>query len=193
MRALVDQLAAARYVRLGAPFLLVAEPSAVTIAGTDEHQRPERAGIDDLARFQESRMEAMIEPGLDDAVVLSGGRRNGLHLRKRASRGLFDENVAPGFDRANRDGGELIVGGRDNHRVDVGLHGFAPVRDGTRLRELRELLRAHLIAVANDGDLVACCRGRTLAPDQAASNDREPHQVLSHDWPRSAGTMRRRV
>ena len=111
-----------------------------------------------------------------------------------ASRGLFDQNVAAGFDRAKRDGGELIVGGRDDHRVDVGLDGFAPVGDGTRLRALRELLRRALSSRSQTTTIsCACCRGGTLAPDQAASDDREPHQVLSHDLPRSAGTMRRRV
>ena len=124
-------------------------------------------------------MEAMIEPGLDDAVVLRGGSRDGLHLGQRASRGLLDEHVAACLDGANRDAGELVVRGRHNHGVDVGLHGFAPVGDGARLGELRELARAAFIAVANNDDLVPRCRGGTLAPDQAASDDREPHHFLS--------------
>ena len=57
----------------------------------------------------------------------------GLHLGERASCGLLDQDVAAGFDGADRDAGELIVRGRDDHGVDVGLDGFAPVRDGARL------------------------------------------------------------
>ena len=194
MRALVDQFAAARDFGLGAPFLLVAEPSAVTVAGADEHQRPEHAGIDDLARFQERRMEAMIEPGLDDALVPRGGRRDGLHFGERASRGLLDENMAAGFDRAERDAGELIVRGRNNHGIDVGLHGFAPVGDGARLRESPRAARARLSSRSQTTTIsCACRRDGTLAPDQPASDDREPHHFLSHDSPRSAGTIRRSV
>ena len=54
VRALVDQLAAARNGRLAAPFLLVADAPAVAIARADEHQRAEHAGVDDLARLEEA-------------------------------------------------------------------------------------------------------------------------------------------
>src|SRR5436189_1451749 len=96
-------------------FLLISGPAAVTIARADEHQLPERTGIDNVARFQERRMEAMIEPNLDDAPVFRGSGRDRLRLCKGAARRLLDQYVPPGFDRADRDAGELIVRRRDDH------------------------------------------------------------------------------
>src|SRR5436305_14659755 len=102
MRALVDQLTAARDSRLRAPLFLVADSTAMAIAGANEHQRSERAGVDELARFEKGRMEAMIESRLDGALVLRGSCRDRLHLGERASRGLFYQHMAPGFDGADR-------------------------------------------------------------------------------------------
>ena len=139
-------------------------------------------------------MEAMIEAGLDDAVVLRARPPRWPALGERAARGLLDQHMAAGFDGAERDRGKLVVRGRDDDGVDVGLDRFAPVGDGARLGLLRKLSRAREIAIADDHDLVrGRRRGSALSPDQAASDDREPHHFLSHGSPRSAGTMRRSV
>src|SRR4051794_29864845 len=102
MRALVDQFTAAGDLRDRTPLLLVADPAAVTVAGADEYQRAERAGVHDLARFQESRVKAMIESGFDDALVLRGSCRDRLHLGERASRRFLDQHMPSGFEGADR-------------------------------------------------------------------------------------------
>ena len=82
MRALVDELAAARRFGLAAPFLFRAETSAMTVARPDEHQRAERALIDDLARLLETGMEAVIEADLaPPGRVASRRRRSGASRR----------------------------------------------------------------------------------------------------------------
>ena len=166
VRALIDQLAAAGNRGLRAPFFLIADASAVAIARADEHQRTEHAGVDDLPRLLKAGVEAMIEPGLDDALVLGCRVRNRLHLGEFAARGLFHQHMAAGFDGAQRDPGELVVRRRNDHRIDVSLYGVAPVGHGPRLCLLRKRLGARRVAVADDDDLVARCAAAAarLAP-----------------------------
>ena len=138
-------------------------------------------------------METVIEPDLDDALVPCCGRRKGLHLGQFAAGRLLDQHVPAGLDRAEGDDGELVVGRRDDHCIDVGRDRFPPVDEGACSCFLRELLGTSPVAIAHNNDVVPRRRGSALSPDQTASDDREPHHVLSHDSPRSAGTMRRSV
>ena len=165
----------------------------MAVAGTDEHQWAEHAAVGDLACLHESRMEAVVEPGLHDALVLLCRRGDSPHLGERAARRLLDQHVAAGLHGAERDRGELVVRGSDDYGVDIGGNGLAPIRDGTRARLLRKLASAHRIAIAHDDDLMPGGRRGAFAPDQAASDDREAHHFLSHGSPRSPGTMRRKV
>ena len=84
--ALVDQLAAAGNGRIGAPFVLVAGTAAMSVAAADEHQRTERAGVEDLARLLECAVIAMIEA---DAHQRAGARRglgHGIQFARRGAR-----------------------------------------------------------------------------------------------------------
>src|SRR5437764_10910134 len=98
MRALVDEFAAARQFWIGTPFALIADPAAVAVQPTDEHQLAERAGVHQLTRFAQGAMVAVIEP---DAHVRARALRSRDYRRKLrgapASRFLH-QHVAAALD-----------------------------------------------------------------------------------------------
>ena len=62
-----------------------------------------------------------MKPTLTMRLCFAAAAAIGLHLGERAPGGLLDQDVLAGFDGAERDAGELVVRGRDDHGVDVGL------------------------------------------------------------------------
>jgi hypothetical protein len=118
--ALIDQLAAARQRRVGAPFLVVADPAAVAVAAAHEHQRPERAARHQVVRLLQRRVVAMVEADPHAQVVGAGERHERLDLGHRASRGLLDQHVLAGLEGRARDLGQRVVGGGDDDDVHVG-------------------------------------------------------------------------
>jgi len=91
-----------------------------------------------------------------------------------------------------RDRRELVMRGRDDNGIDLGLYGFTPVDHRTCAGALRQLLGPASVTIADHHDLVRRGRARALFPDQAASDDCEPHH-MPHDSLRSPGTIRRNV
>src|SRR5690606_27801573 len=70
--ALIDELTAARPRAIGAPFPVVADAPAVSVASAHEHQGAQHAAIHDLARLLQRGMITVIEP---DAHAPARGRR----------------------------------------------------------------------------------------------------------------------
>ena len=68
VRTLIDQFAAAGNFGTEAPFLFIADTSAVAVTAADKHQRTEIARLHDSARLLHGRMEAMIVADLDHAT-----------------------------------------------------------------------------------------------------------------------------
>src|SRR6185295_14469625 len=60
MHALVYQLPAARKFGVGPPFAVVANAAALTIPRPDEHERTERAGVEDFSCPKKGRMVAVV-------------------------------------------------------------------------------------------------------------------------------------
>ena len=109
--------------------LLIADPAAVAVARADEHQRSERPESTISRAFRKRRMEAMIEAAaLTMRLCSAAAAARALQLRRASGRGLFDQHVSSGFDRADRDPGKLIVGGRDDDGVDIGRNAFRASR-----------------------------------------------------------------
>src|SRR5689334_24767577 len=90
MRPLVDQLAATGCGASEAPFPFIARSAAMTVAPSYKHQRPELVTIDDLARLQHRRMEAVIVADLCDSPSGGGGFGHGRHFGEVASTRLFN-------------------------------------------------------------------------------------------------------
>ena len=118
--ALIDQLPAAGALGLRAPFAVVAEPSAVPVAGADEQQRPENAGVDQAPRLLECPVIAMTESDPDPNAVACGELRQVQQLIRMACAGLFEQHMHAGGNRRARDFRMRIGRSRDDHRVDIG-------------------------------------------------------------------------
>ena len=103
MDALVDQFAAAGELRVGAPFAVVADAPAVAVARADEHQRAERAGVDEFARLLQRRMEAVIVADPDERPVICVGGAGGRSISADGNGGgFFDEDVLAARDGVQR-------------------------------------------------------------------------------------------
>src|ERR1019366_3344737 len=60
--ALVDELAAPRDRRIGAPLLLVTDAPTVAVARTNEHDRPADPRVEDLARLEAAGWKRWLKP-----------------------------------------------------------------------------------------------------------------------------------
>jgi hypothetical protein len=98
--ALVDQLAAAGERGVGAPLAVVAAAAAVAVAAAQEHQRAERAGVEELAGFLRAGVEAVIVAEAD-ADARRGRRLDGAELGGVERAGLLDEHVFAGAHGAS--------------------------------------------------------------------------------------------
>ena len=128
MRALIDQLSAARFFRDGAPFPVVADAPAVAIPPADEHHLAERARFENLPRLTKRAMKAVIE---SDAHQRARSRRR---IRHRIEFGcaprtrLLDQHVLARGGRFGRNRSQPIVRRRYEDRIDIALpHSLAPV------------------------------------------------------------------
>ena len=80
---------------------------------------PEGAVIDGLASRQQCRMIPMIEPDTDEPLVRAGGGDQTIDFCDRPRGGLLDEDMLAGFERADRDWRQRVVGGRHNDDVHI--------------------------------------------------------------------------
>ena len=93
MRTLVDELSAARNRGVRAPFLVVADASAMPVATADEHQFAENSGGDDLFRLAEGPVVTMIESDMNVHPFFVPGGEDRIELRGEARGWLFNEHV----------------------------------------------------------------------------------------------------
>ena len=121
MDALVDQFAAAGEGGIGAPLAVIALAAAVTVAGAEEHERPEGAGFEQFSGFLEGGMEAVIVTDADAGTGLRGGPLNGPELGGVEGAGFFNQDVFAGLDSGERDGREGGVERGDDDGVDRGI------------------------------------------------------------------------
>ena len=198
MRPLVDQLAAARLGRIGAPFAVVADPPAMAVARAQEHQRAERAGGHEVVRLLQGAVVAMIEADPHETAI--GGSRFGeaRKLGGAARRRLFDQDMLAGRHGAVGDFGKRVVQGRDDDDGDGGIaDSQLPVRHRLAARHRgRQLIGAILRNVGADDETRAAERLRALLADQAATDNRYT-RFTAHRSPhclfRSRPVIRRNV
>ena len=138
-----------------------------------------------------------MKPTLTQAVLRPRGHEQPVELLDGSRGRLFDEHVLAGLDRRDRDRRQGVVGGRDDHEVDIGGgDSVLPAFNGSRARGPRQFLRAVRHGVGADGERCAVEGRGTLAPDEAAADDGDARtriQRSPHVKPRSFGTIRRSV
>ena len=96
--ALVQQLAAARDRRVGAPLAVVADPAAVAVARADVQQLADRAGVDQRAGLLEGRVEAVVEPDPHEPPVARRPPRAAASSAALRRGRLLDQDVLAGLD-----------------------------------------------------------------------------------------------
>src|SRR3974390_3441208 len=93
MRTLVDKLSPARHRGVRAPFPIVADASAMSVAAADEHQLAENSGRNEFFRFTQGSVVSMIEPHVN-ANPLSGPEgRDRFGARRETAGRVFDEDM----------------------------------------------------------------------------------------------------
>ncbi len=84
MNALVDQLSAPDFLRLGAPFVGVTGPAAVSIAGPKEQQGTQTSCIDQVSCLAKGPMIPVIETHADTHIMVGQRGPASLATRRRA-------------------------------------------------------------------------------------------------------------
>ena len=144
------------------------------------------------------RVIPVIEPDTDEPPVRAGGGDQPIDFCDRPRGGLLDEDVLAGFERADRDWRQRVVGGRHNDDVHIVCRRrILPAVERPGARSIRASARGAIgHGVGNDREGGARQRSSALTADQAASDNRDPRQGSQRSpqvRPRSFGTMRRSV
>ena len=174
--ALIDEFAAAGEGGIGTPLAVVALASAVAVTGTQKHERPEDAGIEELAGFLEGGVEAVIVAEADASVGQLGGGENRAELGGVERAGLLDEDVFASANGGQGDGSEGGVERGDDDGGDARIgEDDGVVGDGGAARgELGEVGRAGGGEVAGVEQRRIFAEGEdTFAADEAAADDGE--------------------
>ncbi len=173
MDALVEHFASAGDLRVAAPFLFHAQPATMAIAGADEHQRAEHAGIDNFASLEKRRMKTVIEPDLGDDAGLLRRRDDRLDLSGIVRCGLLHQHMLAGLHGSERRRGKHVIGRRDDDQIHIlaRYRGIANrrsprIRDTVRQAALRGEIRIH----RDHQWRIAQCPG-SLIPDQTTTDD----------------------
>ena len=199
MRALIDQLAAAGQLGVGAPFAIVAEPTAVAVERPDEHQLAERAGVDNLARLAQRAMVSVIEADPHAYSRALGRRDGGLDLGAESAGRLFDQDMAAAVCRRSGDLGERVV--QRSHHDDVAvdpLEHRTPIVERLAIgRNRGECGRPLEVAIGARDQRSPRHGARPALADQAAADNGRPQRPLIHrspqPRPRSRPVIRRSV
>lgn len=188
VHALIDELAAAGELRVGAPLAVVALAAAVAVAAAEKHQRPERAAVDERAGFLQGRVKTMIVADTDFRAGLRGGGLDFAELRSVERAGFFDQHVLARADGVKRDGRERAVQRGDDDGVDlrIGEDGLIIGDAFATRRELGEIGGARRIEVARVEHGMGLEAVDAFAADEAATDHREAQRLLllvSHRGP----------
>src|SRR5438132_800055 len=101
MHALVGEFAAARRVRIAAPFALVSGTTAVPIPSTNATEFPYLSGFITSVRLGDRGMIAMIKTDFYNASGLQSGPFDRARFLEVAPHRFFQQYVLAGFQRPN--------------------------------------------------------------------------------------------
>src|SRR5262245_36136248 len=119
MDPLIDQLTAPGHSRVGAPFLVIPDPSSVPVASTEIHEIADRTPRREFLGSAQGWMIPVIKPDAHDNPGSAGGLDNRGQLFGATSSGLLDQRVLSGRDGCERDLSEHVVRGGDDDGVDI--------------------------------------------------------------------------
>src|SRR5205823_1250739 len=117
MHTLVNQLAASRTRRLGAPLAVVAEPSPVPVARAQVHQLAMSPGSNFLGGACDRGMKAMVETHLDQAPRALPALDQAVDLCHGDPGWLLDEDVGSCSHRKLAELGEQVMGGGNDYDI----------------------------------------------------------------------------
>ena len=118
MRTLVDKLSAARNRGVRAPFLIIADASAMPVATANKHQLAENSGRDEFFRFAQGPVVSMIEPHMNVHPLSVPGGEDWIEFRGEARGWLFDEDVLARIHGRKHDFGKRVVRRRNDDHVN---------------------------------------------------------------------------
>src|SRR5207253_8343825 len=84
-------------MRIGPPCAIIAEMPPMAISASDRSQRSQCTGVDNLARFLQCGMKAMVESDLYAAPVRSCSGNYWFQFVRSASRGLLHQHMLSRF------------------------------------------------------------------------------------------------
>jgi len=173
VHALIDQLATTRQFRIRAPLLIVTESTPVPVAGSQKHQRPERAGLDDASRLPKCSMIAVIEAHANTYSACFGERWQVLQFVGMPRRRFLNQYVLTCIYCRAGNLRERIVCRSNHHDIDAGTRNCsAPILESpsasNRTRETLSFLKLHIRTNKQGG---TSQRLRTLLADEAAADD----------------------
>ena len=135
----------------------------------------------------------MIEANLHDELPPRRNFGDVTKLVDVSSGGFLDHDVPPFLQGGDGQLRELIVRRGHDDGVDFRADRFPPIVDRGGTGPAGQDFGARPITIANNHQLMAAGGVCPLGPNEAASDDREPHYVLSQPLPRSDGVIRRSV
>src|SRR5664280_3274710 len=128
MHALVNQLAAAGQLRIGAPLPVITRAAAMSVASTNEHERSDRPGIDQFAGLLQRRMETVIITETNAHAGPGGGILHLPQLGRGETAGLFHKDVFAGAHGRKADRRERGVDRGDDDRTDYAAVSYTHLR-----------------------------------------------------------------
>ncbi len=175
VNALVNQFAAAGKFRVRAPFLFVADASALAVTAAHKHHRAERAAAENFQRLQTRRMIAMIVADADERAGFLRGSFKFIQFRHaEMAAGFFDENVFAVFHRRQRNRRERGIDRGNDHHIHIRI-------ERRRAQRIRVAMQPGLCAaissarvkmrVARDRDAAGRQQVQPLLSDESAADE----------------------
>jgi hypothetical protein len=143
--------------------------------------------LDDLSGFGEVGRRPLLGAGLNDALVFASRFGNGAALADVMRERLLNVHVLAGFACENGGAGVPVIGGRDQHRIDIAqFEKLAEVlkRAGIGTSPLARRLGEGLVDIGGGDELRARSLAhvaRNVAPASSASDQADSYAVIRAD------------
>ena len=176
MHALIEQLAAAREFRLAAPFLFIARPAAMAIAGANIDDLADITGAHRLHKAKDGGVVAMIKAEFQNPAGGFGRDPQTAALAKIGAGRLFHQHMQATAEGGLGDGYGMKIGRGDEQGVKRLAQQRARLGINRDFIDRGRFLPGRGIGIGEAGQNDAMIRGRDLRPaaaDQAKAGEAE--------------------
>src|SRR5436853_6167828 len=167
-------------MRIGPPCAIIAEMPPMAISASDRSKRSQCTGVDNLARFLQCGMKAVVESDLYAAPVRSCSGNYWFQFVRSASRGLLHQHMLSRFHGRQSNRRQGIVRGGNNYYIYVrSLDGHPPIYCLRRvLRHLNELVSSLAIAISCGHESMPAAQStQPLLTDLSATDNGDVHRL----------------